>query len=486
MSSLPVARHGEGHQRPRILSSPPAVSSTGQEALELAAVAGIELDPWEAFVLDVALGERADGKWAAFEVGVNAPRQNGKNEIVLVRQLAGLYLLGERLLIHSAHQFDTSLEHFRRLRQVVEDTPQFSRRLKPRGIKASHGEEGIELKGGQRIRFRTRTKGGGRGFTGDCLFLDEAMFIDEASHGTLLPTLSARPNPQVWYMGSAVDQAIHEDGIVFARLRARGTKGDPGLAYFEWSVDAPSPDEVGDSGETEWAEANPAFGIRISAEHIAREKESMAARTFAVERLGVGDWPRTDGQAERVITDEKWDAGADRASKVIDPICFAFDVTPDRSRSAIAASGFRADGLLHGEIVAHRRGTGWVVDWLEERLKKHQVAVVLCDAAGPAASLLGALEDRRIEVEAVTASEHAQACGAFFDLIEQGRFRHLDTEELRAAIRGADRRPLGDAWAWSRKRSAVDISPLVAVTLATWAAARTHESVYEEKELLVL
>jgi hypothetical protein len=39
-----------------------------------------------------------------------------------------------------------------------------------------------------------------------------------------------------------------------------------------------------------------------------------------------------------------------------------------------------------------------------------------------------------------------------------------------AAIQGAVKRSLGDAWAWSRKSSNVDISPLVASTLALWGA----------------
>jgi hypothetical protein len=37
------------------------------------------------------------------------------------------------------------------------------------------------------------------------------------------------------------------------------------------------------------------------------------------------------------------------------------------------------------------------------------------------------------------------------------------------ALRGAVQRPLGDAWGWSRKNSTVDITPLVAGTIATWA-----------------
>ncbi len=230
-----------GLQTPRVCSVPPYVSSAGQEAVELAALAGLELDEWQAFVLERALGERSDGKWAAFEVGVVVSRQNGKGGILEARELAGLYLLGERLLIHSAHQFDTSLEAFRRLLFLIENSPDLERRV--RRVSRSHGEEGIELKGGQRIRFRTRTKGGGRGFSGDCLILDEAMILPEAAHGALLPTLAARPNSQVWYTGSAVDRFVHEHGVVLARVRQRGLAGDdPSLAYFEWSLSAAEPE----------------------------------------------------------------------------------------------------------------------------------------------------------------------------------------------------------------------------------------------------
>jgi hypothetical protein len=172
---------------------------------------------------DDALGERADGKWAAFEVGVNVARQNGKDGILEARELTGLFLLGEQLIIHSAHQFDTSLEHFRRLLELIESTPDLDKRVKR--VSRSHGEEGIELRGGQRIRFRTRTKGGGRGFTGDLVLLNEAMDLAESSIGALIPTMAATSmtgNPQVWYTGSAVDQAVHEHGVAFARIRERG------------------------------------------------------------------------------------------------------------------------------------------------------------------------------------------------------------------------------------------------------------------------
>lgn len=476
-------------QEPLVSWTPDHVSSLGGEALELAESAGLVLDPWQAMVLDAALAQRADGKWAAFEVGVVVPRQNGKGGLLEARELAALFLIGERLTIHSAHMFDTSLEAFRRLLWLIEDTPDLDQQV--RRVSRSHGEEGIELKGGQRIRFRTRTKGGGRGFSGDLLILDEAMILQESSHGALLPTLSARPNPQVWYTGSAVDQLVHEHGVVLARVRERGHRGgDESLAYFEWAadmrdadgkpmpVDDASAELLGDRAV--WAEANPGLGIRISEDHVANELRSMDTRTFAVERLGWGDWPATRRIAEEsVISLDDWNALADPRAEIEASLCLAFDVTPARSSATISAAGYREDGLAYVQTLDRRDGTGWIVERLVELRDGRDPVKIVCDAAGPASSLLKQLEERGVVVETVTAREHADACGLIFDLVDQEAVRHGGTAELQAAIRGAATRPLGDAWAWSRKSSTVDISPLVAATLALWASAAEGDYGFE-------
>jgi hypothetical protein len=85
--------------------------------------------------------------------------------------------------------------------------------------------------------------------------------------------------------------------------------------------------------------------------------------------------------------------------------------------------------------------------------------------------MVGELRDAGVTVSLVSTSEHGQACGHLVDKVQQDELRHLGSVELAAAIAGARTRPLGDAWAWSRKNSAVDITPLVAATLAVWAAA---------------
>jgi hypothetical protein len=52
--------------------------------------------------------------------------------------------------------------------------------------------------------------------------------------------------------------------------------------------------------------------------------------------------------------------------------------------------------------------------------------------------------------------------------VVQRRFHHLGQQALDVAVAGADRKFTGDTWLWSQRNSAVDIAPLMAVTLAEW------------------
>jgi hypothetical protein len=481
-----------GHQRPSHLWVPEHASSSGPEAVELATEAGLILDPWQELVLLGGMGERPDGQWTCFEVGVEVARQNGKGGVLEARELAGLYLLPEKLLIHSAHEFSTSLEAFRRLLDLIMGCPSL-RRLVER-VSRSHGEEGIELKDGSRIVYRTRTKGGARGLTGDLVVLDEAMNIPEGTVGALMPTMRARPNPQLWYTGSAVDQTEMDHGLVFARVRKRGIQGgDPSLAWFGWeAVNASSgtPFEHPEDVDTEssldpdvWASANPALGLRIDPEHMLKEWRSMAPRTFAVELLCVGDWPDPDPDAGRKVSADAWKACADPRSVPVGPVCFSFDVPPGRGSAVVASAGRRPDGLMHVEVVENRAGTEWVAERIAGLVERNATLAVLVAKQSPAMSLVPAVE-RALESTKVPANpktgarvtvlevaDQAKACGMLYDAIQDKTLAHLGTSELTAAVRGAQTRPLGDSWLWSRRASAVNIAPLVSVTNAFWGLA---------------
>lgn len=470
---------------PRVHSVPVAPESLGDRAVTFARRIGMELDPEQEMVLAESLGVRADGRWQTREVGLNVPRQNGKGEILIARELFGLFELGERLVIHTAHEFKTSAEHFNRLESVVRDCPELHARVMRNpetgrivGYRYSHGEESIELDDGARIEFKTRTKSGMRGFAGvDLLVLDEAMIISEAAHSSSMPTIrasKAERGPQLWYTGSAVDQEIHEHGVVWARVRERGIAGDDqALAYFEWSIDVDHPDEVTEEMTLDhelWRQVN--FAIvrgRVSEEHMDWERRAMSQRGFIVELLGGGDYPATDGNPDAAIAVEAWNDLEDDSSVLLDPICLAFDVSPDR-KTSIAASGLNEHAQYHVEVIHARAGTGWVADRLADLYAKHEVIEIVCDGFGPSASIAKRVDEAGITVRRINSGEYAEACGKFVDAVAEQTVRHLGQAELSAAVRGARTRPLVDRWAWSRTKSTSDVGPLIASTLALSSA----------------
>lgn len=298
--------------------------------------------------------------------------------------------------------------------------------------------------------------------------------------GSILPVMSAQPDPQAWYTGSAVDQTLHEDGVVFARVRDRALRGDRDrLAYWEWSLPFETPDEVEDGlmdDPLSAAATNPAYGVRIKADYVEAEKRELDARTLAVERYGVGDWPPVDGSGSQVIAIEKWDGLADDPSedgaRMLDPCCLAFDVTPDRAHASIAAAGRREDGDVQGEVIEHRPGTAWLPARLAEIAERHEPVAIIADGAGPAGSLIHECEELGLKIELVSAPDYAKAFGHLLDLVDSRGVRHLGGQDLRNAVKGATKRPIGDgAFGWGRRHSLVNISPLVAFTLACWGWA---------------
>ena len=479
---LPASRPPEadgrvyGWQEPPIQIAPPAVSTAGQEAIDLAARAGLQLDPWQQHVLRVGMGEKPDGSWAAFEVAFNVPRQNGKGGIIEARELWGLFIGGEELILHSAHEFKTAKNAFKRIERLIRQTPDLHKRVKT--YRQTVGEEGIELYTGQLLRFIARSKGSGRGFTGHCNVMDEDMILGDNEMDALLPTMAAVEDPQIWYAGSA---GIGAPSVQLGRLRRRALAAielgepDPSLAYMEWSAEphvdeCPADCTAHDDPDSDEAvlKSNPGVGYRLTLEKVARERATLSTAGYARERLGVGDYPSDTADTWQVIGEDAWRALAAAESSPSDPVAFAIDMTPERSHAAIAVAGEWRGGT-HVEVVDHRPGTGWILDRAAELHEKWKPRCWVVDAGGPAGSLIADLQERLdIEVVQPKAREVAAACGQFYDAVTEQSLSHLDQAPLASALAGAQKRPLGDAWAWARRIVSVDISPLVAGTLAKW------------------
>lgn len=499
-----------GDQVPRIQCTPERVGTAGPQALELAAIAGLILDPWQAWCLDQLLGEREDKyyndvlgcmvpKSSAYESGLVVARQNGKGAVLEALELAWLFLTGARTIVHSAHEFATSNEHFMRVEALISDTPELKAELARGGIKLGNADRSITLRNGQRLLFKTRTKGATRGFTIYKLVIDEAMYLTLDAVKAMVFATSAAPDPQTVLTGSADGDraAVH-----FGKVRSRGiNKSDPRVFFAEWSANLCSMFcEKGPNGEficrvhdnraspTTWAKANPGLGRRLQIENIHSEFAGLEKAAFDVERLSHGDWPVED-EAWSVFTEEGWSSCFDPHSGAQRPMTFSIDTTPDKRYSAICVAADNGEGATHIEVTArdgvmdYRPGTDWVVRRaIEINKRTGSDSQWVIDKGQQAGSYWNELNNAGLRLVAPTAREYAQACGEFFaDVMPIGgstpKIRHIGQPELQSAIAGAVKRDLAEMWAWDKRNSATDISPLVAATNAVWGhKKRMHTS----------
>lgn len=437
-----------------------AVSSAINEAVEIGALAGVLLDPWQRMILDAALSERADGTWAAKSVDVLASRQNGKNAALEVYELFVAVVLGMHVL-HTAHQFKTTKKSHKRILQLLKQHPDLHSALTADYASPASGYS-LEFKSKGSIEFVARSGSSGRGFTDDVLVLDEAQSLTDDQLGALMPALSARSvegDPQVWYLGSAPGPTE----FVWQRRRSNGRAGgSPAAAYFEFSAD-PSCDL---DDRDAWAQANPGLGRRISEEFIEGERAGMSDEMFARERLSVS--PEVLDTTERI-----WPAGVFESVVAADVpmpehgLVFTVAVNQERSASSIGwSSAGGTCGLVqdsHGS--ARRPGVLWVVDELK-RIALPRKATVGCSSQD--GSLLLALEQAGLKVHPITPAEQRAGCVWMYDAVIERKVvvhRHPD---LVGAVASAVKKPSGDGFVWDRR--AGDVSALVAVTDAAYLA----------------
>jgi len=302
------------------------------------------------------------------------------------------------------------------------------------------------------------------------------MILDAVKVAASLPSLLARPNPQVWYVGSAGIGAPSTQ-MAAVRRRANREKKSPALAYMEWSINPhteycePACDKHDDpAAESSIAKANPGYGIRLTQDMMTKAKEAFSddPEGFATEILGVGKYPAMDN-AWLVIPEEWWKATAlfDVPERFRNPV-FAIAVSWDRKHGAIAVAGLH-DGNIAIQLVDYQQGTKWIVDRAVELQQRYGPNTrFIIDPHAAAGSLIDEIEEKHLKVETVTASDVARACGSFFDGVRDKWLWHIDDKALTKALGGADQRPLSGYWAWDKKNSSTDICSLVAVTLALW------------------
>lgn len=415
------------------------------------------------------MGERSDGRWASRLVGASAPRQQGKSQLIVARALAGVLLFDERMIICSAHQTDTAREVFQRLLDIIDDNPSVSSRVAPNGVMKAINRESIRFKNGQVIKIKARSISGSRGFSADCLLLDEAQILSRAAWSSILPTMSARENPQAWLLGTPPTPL--DDGDVFAGIRDAGVSGKGhNVAYLEWSAD--EGDDFDDVGT--WAKANPAYGQRISHEAIASERAAMSDEQFALERLGM--WAAA-GAHRGVIPLDAWTDRRDEQSIPVDAFALGVEVGPDMACASVCVAGQRADGAWHVQLDEQRSGAAWTVAYVRDLVQANpQIRAVVVDVGGPIAGLLDEFKAAKVHLSPIKVSELGAACSRLLDGTVTGWLRNAGQPQMDAAVKVAGKRTLGDTgmWVFSRKSATSDITPVQAAALALHGAQNSQ------------
>lgn len=480
--STNLLRHGRvGSHHPRIQTRPPYASeAAGREAIDLAASVGLVLDPWQQHVVNVALAEREDGRYAAREVAFLVARQNGKGGVLEAIALHGMFLVGDPLTLWTAHQTKTAFEAFLRVRSWIDGSDDL-RRLVSR-VNAAHGDEGITLKSGARLRFLARSKSSGRGFSPQRIIFDEAQELSKLAIEAMLPSMRAQANRQAIYTGTVPGPEINNPEH-WTRLRDRGRAGNAGrLAWLEWTPNgSESPEgaaELDLHSRKAWRASNPSLGVdrptALALDALEGDYESLDADSFARECLSI--WPTITGAGPEVFGPGKWLACASDVPPG-KPAAVGIAVSMDRAWASIGAASSDAVPHLGSLENGRRRGTEWVAAEAKRLQDEHGVAVVI-DKGGPASSLVSELEELGVTVTLASLDEYVGACASLYDAVQIGGVTHGSYTDLDAAVDRATTRTVGERWAWGRKSG--EVSMLEAVTLAHWGAvnATADPSVY--------
>jgi len=431
------------------------LKTRGQDLASLAEAMGFTLFGWQRYVVDTAMEYRKDGSQYEYRtIGVAVGRQNGKSSLIATR-IAYEAIWPKHRIAYTAQDRNMARAKWEEHTEIIMSSPFKS---KVERVVRTNGNEHLVFKNGSTYQITTPNNKGGRGSSLDLVVIDEALTHDMELIGALQPTLATKPNGQLWILSNAGDERstllAHYRNLAHTNLKDKESR----LAWFEW---APHEDKFDFMDEDIWRQSIPSLGLPhgVTIQAVREAANTTAPDIFTREWLNV--W--ASSEATQVIDTTQWDELVRSDVIVGAQVCIGVDMSRERSRATIAAAG-AVSGMNPIEIVDMREGVGWLLPRVVEIAKKWNASVVI-DTGSPAASLIGGLELENIRVMPIGLREYASACGNFFDAVQSRSICHLGDDNMREAIIGSSKRPLGDSWAWNR-RSTTNITPLVAATLA--------------------
>lgn len=432
-----------GHAVPRIFTPPLRVlvpevvdsfgrivreaTTWGYEVITYARdVLGVDLDPWQKWLLIHMLEVGEDGLLRFATAVVLVARQNGKSTLSQVLALWFMHAAGWPLVLGTAQDLGTAEEVWEGALGLLEDDEELSAEVL--GKKSLvNGNKWFALKSGERYKVKAANRRAGRGLSGNLIILDELREQQNwAAWGAITKTRNAQKYSLVLTLSNAGDIT----SVVLRHLRkmAHAALGDPdginGAAVMDALVtsgpsdlDAEETDVEVDDLEDDpdtlfiaewsakpglpvkdrdgWQQSNPSLGYRMQERNIASDVKTDPEWVFRTEVLcqwsdATLDGPFPAGAWEQgrnpIVLDDDGvpvlgpsgqvqlaDAAGrpvvpDRAGRtmysLVGKVDVGIDQSSDRSTTWVAVHGRRPDGREQVIITTARPGTDWVAEYL--------------------------------------------------------------------------------------------------------------------------
>ena len=446
-----------GNQNPTQSVILPYKKSLYQKAIDTYEKSGRTAQEWQVNLSKHIYAVNKEGLWTHTKFGFSLPRRNGKNEVVVIREMQGL-LDGEQIL-HTAHRTTTSHTAWERLYRLLDKA-----NIEYTSLKAT-GRERIEIPStGGRVEFRTRTTLGGLGEGFDLLVIDEAQEYATDQESALKYTVTDSKNPQTIFCGTPPTPL--SSGTVFVDFRNSVLNGSvENSGWAEWGID----EEVKNIRDKElWYHCNPSLGT-IFTERSIQDEIGEDETDFMIQRLGL--WIKYNQKS--AISENEWAGLKADAPKFEGKLFAGIKYGNDGTNVSLSIAVRTADKKIFVESIdcqSVRNGNNWIIGFL----KNADVAGVAIDGASGQNILAKDMKEYGLKEPILpTVKEIIVANSLWEQGVYQQSICHNDQPSLTQVVTNCNKRNIGSngGFGYASQFDDMDIGLMDSALLAHWACS---------------
>ena len=443
-----------GNQVPTSSYILPYKKTYGKDAINLYNSTGRTAQKWQENILKDILAYNQDDLFIHTKFGYSVPRRNGKNEIVLIREMWGLKN-GERIL-HTAHRTSTSHMAWERLLDLLEKAG-----FEIASSYRASGKECIEVLDGGKIEFRTRTSKSGLGEGFDLLVIDEAQEYQDDQESALKYVVSDAVNPQTIFCGTPPTPS--SSGMVFSKYRDVVLQGKGvNAAWCEWSVEK----ECDPHDKEFWYLTNPSLGT-ILTERKIQDEIGNDDLDFNIQRLGY--WVKYSLKSE--ISKIDWlNLEISKKPKFIGKLFVGIKYGQDGANVAMSIAVKTNDNKVFVEAIgceSIRNGDSWIIEFL----KKADIEKVVIDGASRQKILSEEMKDNKLKSPILPTVKEVITANSLFEQAIYGKsLNHNNQKQLSDVVTNCEKRAIGSNGGFGYKslKPEYEIAIMDSVILAHW------------------